>query len=187
MPRTYGGPRVGAFSHELWNPVIEVSHGGPRRPGRSMFWKGGGAELQFQLRCVEKVLYWQPGKRVRYHGTTFWRQISARPSTFPVLFPWTVSKNLVPAVLSHFQRWANCFGLGNSRPQISRFSLSLGKSGLIYNTFFTKFITRTVLFLVHSKWESSYSKQLTRNIRTSNDSSISSIFLPGFGSKSCSK
>jgi hypothetical protein len=32
-------------------------------------------------------------KRDRCHGTTFWWQISAKPSTFPVLFPLTFLKS----------------------------------------------------------------------------------------------
>jgi len=45
-------------------------------------------------------------KRVRCHRTSFWRQISARPSTFSVLCPYTVLKNSVSAVLNHFQKRA---------------------------------------------------------------------------------
>jgi hypothetical protein len=85
---------------------------------------------------VEKMVYtvyWQRlhRKRVKCHRTTFWRQIRARPSTFPVLFPYTGLKSLVPAVLSHFQKWTHYFGVGNRRPQISRFWLSFINSDLI--------------------------------------------------------
>ena len=50
------------------------------------------------------ALFGHGRKRVRCHWTTFRRQISARPPTFPVLFPYTVLRNSVSAVLSHFQK-----------------------------------------------------------------------------------
>ena len=66
--------------------------------------------------------------------TTFWRPRSALPSTFPDLFPCTVLKGSLSAVLSHFQKCANYFSLGNSRPETSRFLLPVRNVGLIYYT-----------------------------------------------------
>ena len=73
-------------------------------------WKGCYVTISVQIPKSPFYSVRLGRKRVRCHRTTFWRQISARTSTFSVVFPYTVLKSFVPAVLSHFQKWANYFG-----------------------------------------------------------------------------